>query len=57
MFFTEKFNQDTKSKLWNWGQFSCYNLKYKYKHEHAGEVKTYELSEEEMEEYLKKVDR
>ena len=57
MFFTEKFNQDTKSKLWNWGQFSCYNLKYKYKHEHAGEVKTYKLTKEEMEEYLKKFDK
>lgn len=57
MFFTEKFNQDTKSKLWDWGQFSCYNLKYKYKHEHAGEVKTYKLTKEEMEEYLKKFDK
>ena len=57
MFLTEKFNQDTKSKLWNWGQLSCYNLKHKYKHEHAGEVKTYKLTKEEMEEYLKKFDK
>ena len=39
------------------GQFSCYNLKHKYKHEHAGEVKTYKLTKEEMEEYLKKFDK
>ena len=58
MFLTEKFfNQNTPRKLYYWNQFECYKLKYKYKHEHAGEVKTYKLSKKEMEEYLKKFDK
>ena len=58
MFLTEKFfNQNTTRKLYSWNQFECYKLKYKYKHEHAGEVKTYKLSKKEMEEYLKKFDK
>lgn len=52
MFFTEKFNSDTESKLWNWGQYDCYKLKHNYKNPHTGEVKTYKLSNKQMEEYL-----
>lgn len=57
MFLTEKFNVDTECKLWNWGQFDCYKLKYEYKNPHVGEVITYKLSKEEMKEYLKKFDK
>lgn len=57
MFLTEKFNRDTESKLWNWGQFDCYKLKYEYKNPHVGEVITYKLTKEEMKEYLKKFDK
>lgn len=53
MFLTEKFNQDTQSKLWNWGQFDCYKLKHTYKNEKEKPIKTYKLSKSEMEEYLK----
>lgn len=52
MFLTEKFNQDTQRKLWNWGQFDCYKLKHKYKNEHEQPVTTIKLSKEELEEYL-----
>ena len=49
MFLSERFyNQNTQRKLYSWNQFECYKLKYKYKHEHAGDVITYKLSEEEM---------
>lgn len=52
MFFTEKFNSDTESKVWNWGQYDCYKLKHNYKNPHTGELKTYKLSNKQMEEYL-----
>lgn len=52
MKLTENFiKQDSPTKLWDWGQYS--NLKGEYKNEHASEVKTYKLSKEEIEEYLK----
>lgn len=52
MFLTEKFTSDTESKLWNWGQHDCYNLKHEYKNPYTGEVKTYKLSKEEMDKFL-----
>lgn len=36
---------------WGHGQQT---LKYEYKNEHAGEVKTYKMSKKQLEEYLKK---
>ena len=44
--------QDSVSKAWDWGE--CEGLKHEYKNEHAGEVKSYKMSKEELEEYLKK---
>lgn len=57
MFLTEKFDQDTERKLWDWGQFECYKLKYKYKNIHENEVKVYKLNQKELEEYLKKFNK
>ena len=48
--------QDATQKVWDWKQYKEY-LKYEYKNEHAGEVKTYKLSKEELEEYLSKYNR
>ena len=45
--------QDATQKVWDWNQYKEY-LKYEYKNEYAGEVKTYKLSKEELEEYLSK---
>ena len=47
--------QDSVSKAWDWGQPE--GLKHEYKNEHTGEVKSYKMSKEELEEYLKKYDR
>lgn len=43
----------TKEVIWSWTR-KDEKLKGKYKNEHAGKVKIYKLSKEEMEEYLKK---
>lgn len=48
--------QDATQKVWDWNQYKEY-LKYEYKNEYAGEVKTYKLSKEELEEYLSKYNR
>ena len=48
--------QDATQKVWDWKQYKE-ELKYKYKHEHSSEVKTYKLSKEELEEYLSKYNR
>ena len=48
--------QDTTQKVWDWKQYKEY-LKYEYKNEYAGEVKTYKLSKEELEEYLSKYNK
>lgn len=54
MKITENFiKQGSITKLWDWGQYKC-DLKGEYKSEHAGEVKTYKLSKQELGEYLKK---
>ena len=45
--------KDSVSKIWDWGQ-SKDELKYEYKNENAGEVKTYKMSKKQLEEYLKK---
>ena len=45
--------QDSVVKFWYWGQYKD-KLKYEYKNEHEGEVKTYKMSKKELEEYLKK---
>ena len=39
--------------LSDWGHGEL-TLKYEYKNEHAGEVKSYKLSKKQLEEYLKK---
>lgn len=39
--------------LSDWGH-GLQTLKYEYKNEHAGEVKTYKMSKKQLEEYLKK---
>lgn len=44
--------QDAIPKLWDWGQYKD-ELKYEYKNEHASEVKTYRLTKEQLEEYLR----
>ena len=52
--------QDATQKVWDWKQYKeelKYKYKYKYKNEHAGDVKTYKLSKEELEEYLSKYNR
>lgn len=43
--------QDSVAKVWDWGQYKD-ELKYKYKNEHASEVKTYKMSKKELEQYL-----
>ena len=48
--------QDATQKVWDWKQYKEY-LKYEYKNEYAGDVKTYKLSKEELEEYLSKYNR
>ena len=48
--------QDATQKVWDWKQYKEY-LKYEYKNEYAGEVKTYKLNKEELEEYLSKYNR
>ena len=48
--------QDATQKVWDWKQYKEY-LKYEYKNEYAGEVKTYKLSKEELEEYLSKYNK
>ena len=48
--------QDATQKVWDWKQYKE-ELKYEYKNEYAGEVKTYKLSKEELEEYLSKYNR
>ena len=53
MFLTEKFNLDTDRKVYDWNQFECLKLKNTYKHEYAGEIVSYKLSKEEIEEYFK----
>ncbi|MBO3443399.1 hypothetical protein [Clostridium sp. CCUG 7971] len=45
--------KDTNVKHWDWGQYDR-ELKYDYEKEHHSKVKTYNLSKEEMEKYLKK---
>lgn len=53
MKITENFiKQGSITKLWDW-EYKC-DLKGEYKSEHAGEVKTYKLSKQELGEYLKK---
>ena len=42
--------------LSDWGHGEL-KLKGEYKNEHAGEVKVYKLSKEELEEYLKKFNK
>lgn len=44
---------DYTYKPYDWGQYENI-LKYEYKNEYAGEVKTYKMSKEELENYLKK---
>ena len=44
--------QDSVAKVWDWGQYKD-ELKYEDKNEHANEVKTYKMSKEELEQYLK----
>ena len=54
MKLTENYiKEDSIQKLWDWKQYKD-QLKYEYKNEHAGEVKTYKMSKNELEEYLKK---
>lgn len=54
MKLTENFiKKDTNVKHWDWRQYGC-ALKHNYENEHDSKVKTYKLSKEEMEEYLKK---
>ena len=48
--------QDATQKVWDWQQYKE-ELKYKYKNEYAGEVKTYKLSKKELEEYLSKYNK
>ena len=48
--------QDSFLKTWDWGQYRK-KLKYKYKNETAGEVKTYKMSKKQLEEYLKKYNK
>ena len=45
--------KDSVSKIWDWGQYKD-ELKYEYKNENVGEVKTYKMSKKQLEEYLKK---
>ncbi len=53
MKLTENFiSQNTAIKSYNWGE--GYKLKHKYESIHNNEVKTYKLTPEELEEYLKK---
>lgn len=53
MFLTENiFAEDTKQVSYDWGQFGCYDLKYKYKNEHTSEVLTYKLPNHELDNYL-----
>lgn len=44
---------DYTYKPYDWGQYENI-LKHEYKNEYAGEVKTYKMSKEELENYLKK---
>ena len=55
MFLSEYIGKDTDKKLYDWGQFDCYNLKYKYKNEHASEVVTYKVNKEELDKTLKRL--
>lgn len=55
MFFSEYIGRNTDKKLYDWGQFECYKLKHKYKHEHSSEVKTYKVNKQELEEILKRL--
>lgn len=56
MFLTEQFyHEECERKMYNWGQFSCYELKGKYTNPYVGEVKTYKLSKEELEKELKRI--
>lgn len=58
MFLTESFyHEECERKMYNWGQFSCYQLKHKYNNPYVGEVKTYKLSKEELEKELKRIYR
>lgn len=54
MFLTENYvSCETNRVNYNWGQFSCYDLKENYKNEHTGEVVIYQLPQDELEKYLK----
>lgn len=44
--------QKSNPLLSDWGHDM--SLKYKYKNEHASEVKTYKMNKKQLEEYLKK---
>lgn len=45
--------RETSSPVSEWGHGDL-SLKYEYKNEHTGEVKSYKMSKEELAEYLKK---
>lgn len=55
MFLSEYIGKDTDKKLYDWGQFDRYKLKYKYNHEHASEVVTYKVNKQELEEILRRL--
>ena len=49
--------QSPNPLLSDWGHgepILKYEYKYEYKNEHASEVKTYKMSKQELEQYLKK---
>lgn len=55
MFLSEYIGKDTDKKFYDWGQFDCYKLKYKYENEHTSEVVTYKVSKEELDKILKRL--
>lgn len=57
MKLTENFiKKDSSYKVYSWGS-NTYELKHKYESEHNTKVKTYTMSKNELEEYLKKFDK
>lgn len=57
MKLTENFiKRDSSYKAYSWGS-NTYELKHKHESDHNSKVKTYKMTKQELEEYLKKFNK